>query len=391
MTMPHPNSVTVLIPTFNRAHLIGESIRSALGQSSPPSEILVVDDGSSDQTGAVVTAFGDRVRYMAKTNAGKSAAINAGLSQIRSEFVLVLDDDDLLPPGALAAHLEALAARPDAGFSYGLYSRFRPEHEAPWQSTDIEPVDPDDNRPLFIRLLEHDFLPNPTWLVRRGAMDVVGPYSEELKRSQDLQMILRLSKAFPSTAVRDVVLWQREHLAPRGPRSERRQAVHTIDLWVKYDALVMQGLDEVSCDEDFAPLELADAPPEAAMLQRAVSNFQRNNFDAAVRHLERYLRALGDRQPTALDLAIGGRLLAASHGLGAAMESAPQVAARLHTLNLPKPLARAMASQASWRFKALVKGRQATAASNLWSFTVRAFGVNPVQARLYRQGRYPTP
>lgn len=387
--MPHPNSVTVLIPTYNRAHLIEESIRSALEQSSPPSEVLVIDDGSSDHTGKVVTAFGDKVRYLAKTNAGKSAAINAGLSLVRTEFVLVLDDDDLLPPGALAAHLDALRARPDAGFSYGRYSRFRPEHEAPWQSTDVEPVDDDDNRPLFIRLLEHDFLPNPTWLVRRSAMDAVGPYSEELKRSQDLQMILRLSKAFPSAAVNEVVLWQREHQAPRGPRSERRQAVHTIDLWVKYDALMMQGLDQALGDKDYRPLAEVEVPIEAATLQRAVSNFQRNNFDAALRHLERYLAGLGHRPPSAIELAIGGRLLAASHGLDAALQSDPPVAARLRALNLPKPLARAMASQASWRFKALVKWRQVTAASRLWSFTVEAFGVNPVQARLYRQGRYP--
>lgn len=389
--MNSPCDVAILIPTFNRATLLVESVRSALGQTRRPAEVIVIDDGSTDETPSAVAQFGDAVRYLPVVNGGKSAAINAGLALSRSGHILVLDDDDLLPPNALEQHLAALEGNPEAGLSYGLYSRFRPGRERPSESTDIEPVDPEDDRRLFIRLIEHDFLPNPSWLVRRQVMDAVGPYSTDLKRSQDLDMILRITRHHGAAMVPAVVLWQREHIAARGHETERLKTVHTIDLWVKYDAIMMASIDATTDDHDYAPFDDEIIPASTVILQRAVSNFQRNNFKGALEHLTRYRGQAGRSSPSPLDKAIGGRLLAASHGLGAALAAEPAIDVQIGALGLHPELARAMASQAAWRFKTHVSQGQYREAARLWRFTTRAFGINPIAARRHRQGPYPRP
>ena len=110
---PAKPSVSVIMPTFNRAGLIAESLRSLFEQTYPISEILVVDDGSTDNTSEVVAEFADRVRYVKRENGGKNAAINTGLTKVSGDLVWIMDDDDLAP--ALRP-----AGRPDAGGPGGL-------------------------------------------------------------------------------------------------------------------------------------------------------------------------------------------------------------------------------------------------------------------------------
>ena len=107
---------SVIIPTFKRAQLLGDAIRAALAQSHPNREILIVDDGSPDDTRNVASTFGDAVRYR-QENKGKSAALNLGISASTGDAIIVLDDDDLFPPWTVAKHAEALErnAAADAG------------------------------------------------------------------------------------------------------------------------------------------------------------------------------------------------------------------------------------------------------------------------------------
>jgi glycosyltransferase involved in cell wall biosynthesis len=112
MTRP---TVSALIPTYNAGHLVVRAIESVLAQSSPASEIVVVDDGSTDDTAERVAAFGESVRYVAQPNAGASAARNLGIASSRGEFVAFLDADDVWHPRKLEAQLEALARHPDLG------------------------------------------------------------------------------------------------------------------------------------------------------------------------------------------------------------------------------------------------------------------------------------
>ena len=101
--------VSVVIPTYNRATEVRNAIESVLGQTVADTEIIVVDDGSTDDTGKVVTgAFGVRVRYFAQTNQGVSAARNRGIAEARGEWIAFLDSDDLWERDKLEWQLKAL-------------------------------------------------------------------------------------------------------------------------------------------------------------------------------------------------------------------------------------------------------------------------------------------
>jgi glycosyltransferase involved in cell wall biosynthesis len=115
---------SIVIPTFNRAEMLGDAIRCALEQNHADREIIIVDDGSADETQSVVREFGKAARYLRQENQGKAAALNLGISASEGDVVTVLDDDDVFPPSTLAKHAAALAANPRAAFSYGRYLRF---------------------------------------------------------------------------------------------------------------------------------------------------------------------------------------------------------------------------------------------------------------------------
>lgn len=111
-------SVSVIIPCYNGAAFLREAIESALGQLPAPGQVIVVDDGSTDESVDIARSFSE-VDVIAQPNCGVSAARNAGLAQARGEFVVFLDADDILLPGALAAGAAALAAEADRVMVYG--------------------------------------------------------------------------------------------------------------------------------------------------------------------------------------------------------------------------------------------------------------------------------
>ena len=113
-----PGLVTVAIPTFNRADIVGRAIESALGQTYRDLEVVVVDDGSSDGTRAVVESYGPRVRYLYQKNAGVTAARNLAISKARGEFLAFLDSDDLWKPWRIESQVAALGRYPEAGLAW---------------------------------------------------------------------------------------------------------------------------------------------------------------------------------------------------------------------------------------------------------------------------------
>lgn len=96
--------VSIIIPTYNRVRFVGEAIESALAQREGI-EVVVVDDGSTDETSSLLASFADRVRIFRQPNAGPSAARNLGAQQARGEFLAFLDSDDILESGAVRALL----------------------------------------------------------------------------------------------------------------------------------------------------------------------------------------------------------------------------------------------------------------------------------------------
>src|SRR5687768_14974485 len=104
--------ISVVIPCYNRARFLPEAVETVLDQTYPNSEIVVVDDGSTDNTAEVVKGY-PRVRYLRQHQQGPSAARNTGLRACRGQYVVFLDADDRLLPNHCEISLRAFDARPD--------------------------------------------------------------------------------------------------------------------------------------------------------------------------------------------------------------------------------------------------------------------------------------
>ncbi len=110
-----PESVSVVIPTYNRADLVAEAVEGAVRQTHSPVEVIVVDDGSTDSTPAVLDPFRDRIRYVRQENRGLAGARNRGILESRGEFLAFLDSDDVCLPVWLERVMETFRRHPEAG------------------------------------------------------------------------------------------------------------------------------------------------------------------------------------------------------------------------------------------------------------------------------------
>jgi glycosyltransferase involved in cell wall biosynthesis len=118
------STVSAIITTYNSGALLEEALASVLAQTCPPDEILVVDDGSSDDTAARMSRFGARVRYHWQPNAGTSEARNTGWRLAKSPWIAYLDADDLWLPEKLEHQLASLADHPETEAVFGLMQNF---------------------------------------------------------------------------------------------------------------------------------------------------------------------------------------------------------------------------------------------------------------------------
>ena len=130
--------ISVIIPTYNRADLLPLTIESVMAQTMPDWELIIVDDGSTDETATVLAPFlqDERIRYIRQENAGRSAARNHGARLARGDYFYFLDSDDELRLNSLTAHLAALI---NSAFSIGGYriidAQGRPQGKhLPWQT-----------------------------------------------------------------------------------------------------------------------------------------------------------------------------------------------------------------------------------------------------------------
>jgi glycosyltransferase involved in cell wall biosynthesis len=130
-------TISALIPTYNRAHFLDEAIGSVLRQTRRPDEIIVVDDGSTDDTEGVLARYDGAVRYIRQENAGPSAARNRGIQAASCDFIALLDSDDLWVEDRLERQEALLALHPDLDVIFGPEGKFATGGErGPWEMND---------------------------------------------------------------------------------------------------------------------------------------------------------------------------------------------------------------------------------------------------------------
>lgn len=187
MTSTH-ETISIVIPCFNHGNTLTRCINSVLEQDSSPYEVIVVDDGSTDQTRAIAASLGDKIRYVFQTNQGLSSARNAGLLAAKGDWILFLDADDALGPGTLNAYRDCFVREP-ADLYYGTFQNLDCNGEL------INQVDaiPFTELPLN-RLLRGNSMAVHSVLVRKEAVMDAGGFDCSLASHEDWYLWLRLAE-----------------------------------------------------------------------------------------------------------------------------------------------------------------------------------------------------
>lgn len=207
--------VSVIIPTYNRANLIGEAIKSVFDQTYCDWELIVVDDGSKDETAEVVAQFGKRVTYIYQDNAGVCAARNLGFAASQGEYISFLDSDDRMLPHNLKTLIDLLDTQPQADIAYGRYywtdeQGQSPTLEGPTYEGQILPQ----------LVLEETMLLGIT-LIRRSCVEAIGGFDEAIQFQEHWDFYLRLAQAGCSyTCAKQAVALLRLHPKNRGQNKD---------------------------------------------------------------------------------------------------------------------------------------------------------------------------
>jgi GT2 family glycosyltransferase len=262
-----PGLVSVIIPTYNRAYVLGDALRSVLAQTYRPLEVIVVDDGSTDNTEEVVRAFGDDVRYVRQENAGCPTARNVGFTLARGEFIALLDSDDRWLPWKIALQVAFMQRHPDVGMvwtgmsavtddgkrvadrhlrvAYRAWHGLRPgdimQHAGTvgdlgvalpprWAKESAWVGD------IFAQLIRGNIVHTPTTLLRRERVHGTGGYDESLARGgEDFDFHLRTAVQGPvgflDLPTMEYRIGNQDQLTADNPNMARAH-LRTMDFWL---------------------------------------------------------------------------------------------------------------------------------------------------------------
>ncbi|MDT0575785.1 glycosyltransferase [Croceicoccus sp. F390] len=286
------SGIAIIVPTYNRATLLPDCLDSILTQMQPADRLIVVDDGSADDTQAVLARYEHRVAPMKIENSGKAAALNIALERADLEFVWIVDDDDVIAPTARQDLMQVFAADPEADIAYGRHLRFHADPQSGERVLDetghwthCEP------ERFLVATLEDMFVHQPGMIVRRGLYDKVGPFDTELNRSVDYDMLIRLALAGRAVASDTVVFYQRQHDGIRGSEAQPVDAGDREDVWQSYDFDIFNRLYEELPLACYLPSRRIDGPADlrAALIQRGVVMARKNLWDQAIADFEQAL------------------------------------------------------------------------------------------------------
>ena len=193
--------ISAVIPVYNSADYVGDALESVFAQSYRPLEVIVVDDGSTDDTAAAVKKF-PQVIYVNQENGGPSRARNAGIKLARGEFIAFLDADDLWPQGKLHEQFELFRRHPNAGLVFGDMRIFSAQGQT--QPSMFERYDLTENyfgnRETVVdavdKLMHRNFIPTGTVMARKSALAAAGLFAENRRLAEDWDLWLRMAIRF---------------------------------------------------------------------------------------------------------------------------------------------------------------------------------------------------
>jgi GT2 family glycosyltransferase len=237
MTTPDQHTATpvvsVILPTYNRAWSLKAAIDSVLNQDVEHTELIVVDDGSTDDTGQLVATYGQRLRYLRQDNRGVSAARNTGIRAARGSLIALLDSDDEWLPGKLSAQLNYFEAHPEALIC---------QTEEIWIRNGVR-VNPGKRHRkqagmIFEKSLALCLVSPSAVMMRRSLLDEVGLFDEDLPACEDYDLWLRIAWKYP------IHLINRPLIVKRGGHADQLSRMPELD---KYRIRSIRGMLDRNC------------------------------------------------------------------------------------------------------------------------------------------------
>jgi glycosyltransferase involved in cell wall biosynthesis len=205
------NGVSVVIPTHNHAAYLRQAIDSALGQTSTPLEVIVVDDGSTDETPRILSEYGGRIRAIRQSNAGVSVARNTGIAAAAGDLIALLDSDDSWAPTKLERQIARLSADPGMGLVH--CGSERVDEAGRRLSVSLDGME-GWVAPALLRL-DSDVIaaPGSCVLVPKRVVEEIGGFDARLPPSEDWDFCYRVAKRYPIGYVREMLVRYRIHQA----------------------------------------------------------------------------------------------------------------------------------------------------------------------------------
>lgn len=214
--------ISVIIPTYNAADYLEETLQSVLTQSYKLIEVIVVDDGSTDNTEALITKYNDpRLHYIKQANSGGPAhPRNVGVAASNGEYIAIFDSDDLMMPNKLASQINAFKAVPDAAFCCTNFAKIDDKGNITtpdfwltnhnFQHLDKSKRDAFGNfyytpNELTDNLFIHNFIATSSMLIRKDVFETLGGFDETLANADDYDMWLRISPLYSGILIPQVL------------------------------------------------------------------------------------------------------------------------------------------------------------------------------------------
>lgn len=271
---PLRGSVSVVIPSFRSASVVGEAIESVLAQDFQPREVIVVEDEdvADSPTSRLCATFGTRVKYVTNAHGGASSARNRGAALATGEWLAFLDADDVWEPGKLHIQMKALAENPDADFcitAARCWSVSRNRFETLAYDGPLDPLEI--QRGLLVRNLFTGI--NSSIVIRRAAFDAVGGFAAG-RACEDRRLALDLFERHQAVILSEPLVRQKA-----GPASWRNPDRHRAE--------------QIRLIQDYAG-HFARLDPSGRLYRRAVARMHER---AGMHHLEN-----GDYRGAARDL-----------------------------------------------------------------------------------------
>jgi glycosyltransferase involved in cell wall biosynthesis len=211
--MTSETTVSVIVPCFNAAAYLTDALNSIFDQSVPELEVIVVDDGSTDDSSSIAATFGDRIRYERQQNQGISAARNTGLRLSNGGLIAFLDADDIWPERSLRERIEALRKNPGIECVFGAVEQFiSPELSAEDRALLATPPDVRKGRLAG------------SMLITRAAFEKTGYFDSAFGVGETMDWVARSEQAgVPAMAIDNVVLRRRIHSSNSVRKQEAQQ------------------------------------------------------------------------------------------------------------------------------------------------------------------------